>query len=126
MHPWPPGSTAVHRGLEVIVNAPLGQMDETAFLAADVRRRRSDEVTFGTTWRAASIDTWSLTWLRDTGELYLVRNDSLVGAASLLVVLTVVGTEREVDELLVGWQEAVALEEGLPWLYGRLELDAAA
>jgi hypothetical protein len=108
------------------VNPPLGCMDESAFLAADVRRRRSDGVTFGSTWRAGSIDTWSLTWLRETGELYVVRNDSLVGAASLLVVLTVVATEREVDVLLEGWRDAADREDGLAWLYSRLEVDTAA
>lgn len=95
--------------------------DESAFLAEDVRRRRSDEVDLGATWRAAgSVDTWHLSWLRDTGELYVCRNDSLVGVCSSVHLLAVLGSEREVDALLEGWREARDSEDGLSWLDSRV------
>lgn len=105
------------------VTAPT---DQQAFFDADPARRRSDEVELGATWRSGTSETWTLSWLCDTGELYLVRNDSLVGAASALVVLAVVPTERDLDALLEGWQDARWAEGGLAWLDHRLGLTAAA
>lgn len=96
------------------------------FLAEDVRRRRSDEVDLGGTWRDGSSDSWTLSWLRETGELYLVRNDSAVGAASTLIVLAVVASETDLDARLDGWRDARDREDGLTWLRGRLQLPDAA
>ena len=71
----------------------------------------------GATWRAAgSVDTWRLAWLRDTGELYVCRNDSLVGGGSRAPVLAVRADERGVDALLDGWRSARDGEDGLAWL----------
>ena len=101
--------------------------DEDAFLAQDVRRRRSDEVDLGATWRAAgSNDTWRLAWLRETGELYLCRSDSLVGLSSDLSVLALVERESVLDQLLDGWRDARWDDDGLGWLAGRLPVTRAA
>ena len=95
--------------------------DEHAFLAEEPVRRRSDEVDLGATWRAAgSSDTWRLAWLRDTGELYVCRNDSLVGGGSSVHVLAALPDEAQVDALLVGWQSARHDEDGLAWLDARV------
>ena len=107
------------------MSAPM-RTDQHAFFAADPARRRSDEVELGATWRSGTSETWTLSWLRGTGELYLVRNDSLVGAGSALVVLAVVASERGLDALLDGWQDARWDEHGLDWLDDRLGLTAAA
>ena len=101
--------------------------DESAFLSEDVRRRRSDEVDLGGTWREPGCnDTWRLAWLRDTGELYLCRNDSLVGAATDVSVLAVVPDEGALDALLDGWRAARWSEDGLTWLAHRLAVPLAA
>lgn len=101
--------------------------DEAAFLIEDVRRRRSDEVDLGATWRTAdSSETWRLAWLRETGELYLCRNDSLVGVSSDLSVLLVVADEGALDALLDGWPAARWTEDGLAWLQARLDIAVAA
>lgn len=100
--------------------------DQHAFFDADPARRRSDEVELGATWRAGTSETWTLSWLRDTGELYLVRNDSLVGAGSAVVVIAVVAAEAELDALLDGWQDARWHEQGLAWLGTRVGRTAAA
>lgn len=100
--------------------------DEHAFFAADARRRGSDEVELGSTWRAGSTDdTWTLTWLRATGELYLVRNDSLVGGSQVTVV-AVLATEALLDVRLQGWDEARWSDRGLDWLDARVRVTAAA
>ncbi len=100
--------------------------DESAFLAADPRRRSSDEVDLGATWRAAGSDaTWRVAWLRETGELYAVRTDSLTGSGSSPTVLAVVPDEVALDALLDGWRDARGREDGLAWLDARLVPAAA-
>lgn len=95
--------------------------DEHAFLD-DPARRRSDEVDLGATWRAGgSNDTWRLAWLRDTGELYVCRNDSLVGGGTSVQVLAVEPDEHAVDVLLEGWRTARDGEDGLGWLSRRTD-----
>lgn len=101
--------------------------DEPAFVLGDPRRGRSDEVDLGATWRAAgSGDTWRLAWLRDTGELYACRNDSLPGSCSDVRVLAVLTQEADVDALLTGWRDARDGEDGLAWLAARASAATAA
>ncbi len=96
--------------------------DEHTFLLEDARRRTSDEVDLGATWRAAgSNETWHLAWLRATGELYVCRNDSLVGNASAVGVLAVLPDEPTVDAVLDGWRAARDDEDGLGWLDDRMQ-----
>ena len=46
--------------------------DELEFHNDDVRRRTSADVDLGATWRwAGSSDAWRLSWIEQTGELYL-------------------------------------------------------
>ena len=103
--------------------------DESAFLSADARRWRSDEVDLGATWRGAGSPdgaTWRLAWLRETGELYAVRSDSMTGTGSSPTVLALVPDERTLDLLLDGWREARLSEDGLRWLDARLHAGSAA
>ncbi len=101
--------------------------DEFAFVAEDRRRRTSDQLDLGATWRGAgSNDAWRLSWLRDTGELYLCRADGHDGSCSDVQLLAVVGRETELDALLDGWREARTDPDGLSWLYGRVSPLAAA
>lgn len=94
--------------------------DETAFHAADPRRRTSAEVDLGATWRAAgSNDAWRVAWLCETGELYTCRADAHDGACSDVSVLAVVPDEAELDRLLEGWRESRTDPDGLTWLSTR-------
>ena len=99
--------------------------DEHAFQCADVRRRRSTEVDFGATWRVSGAnDAWKLTWLVETGELYLCRTDGHAGSCSDVRVLAVL-SEPDLDALLAGWRDHRAVEDGLGWVLGRLAWVAA-
>ena len=99
--------------------------DENEFHTADPRRRSSDEVDLGATWRsAASEDAWRLAWLCETGELYLCQAGGYPGPSSQVRVLTVLPTEAELDDLLDGWREHRTDEDSLDWLKGRLRLAA--
>jgi hypothetical protein len=100
--------------------------DETAFQTADPRRRTSDEVDFGATWRAPeSDDAWRLAWLRETGELYLCQAGGYPGPSQDVRVLAVIRDEQDVDALLEGWREHRTDEDGLAWLRSRLNRKAA-
>jgi hypothetical protein len=107
----------------------LSYADENVFHTADPRRRSSDEVDLGATWRAAgsegSEDAWRLAWLRDTGELYLCQAGGYPGPSQHVRVLAVVPTEAELDALLDGWRDHRTDEDGLAWLRSRLSPVAA-
>ena len=101
--------------------------DEFAFMAEDARRRTSDQLDLGATWReAGSNDAWRLSWLRETGELYVCRSDGYDGSCSDVQLLAVVTREAELDALLDGWREARTDPDGLSWLLGRVHPLAAA
>lgn len=101
--------------------------DEDAFVAEDRRRRTSDQVDLGATWRGStSNDAWRLSWLRDTGELYLCRADGHDGACTDVQLLAVVDRERDLDALLDGWRDARTDPDGLAWLLTRVSPLAAA
>ena len=100
--------------------------DEIAFQSADPRRRTSDEVDFGATWRAAgSEDAWRLAWLRETGELYLCQAGGYPGPSEQVQVLAVIPAEHDLDLVLDGWREHRAAEDGLAWLLSRVTAPAA-
>lgn len=95
--------------------------DENVFQTADPRRRTSDEVDLGATWRSAgSDDAWRLAWLRDTGELYLCQAGGYPGPSQHVRVLAVIPTEPELDALLDGWRDHRTDEDGLAWLRQRV------
>ena len=95
--------------------------DEPAFQDADPRRRTSDELDLGATWRwAGSNDAWRLAWVRATGELYLCRADGPDGSCTHVHVLAVVQREDDVDALLAGWSDRRTDPDGLSWVLGRV------
>ena len=95
--------------------------DESAFQLADPRRRTSDEVDLGATWReAGSSDAWRVAWLRETGELYVCRAGGYPGPGQDVEVLAVLPTEASLDAAVDGWREHRTDEDGLGWLRGRL------
>lgn len=99
----------------------LSYADEAVFQSADPRRRTSDEVDFGATWRSEGAgDAWRLAWLRETGELYLCLAGGYPGPSSHVRVLAVIPTEDALDALLVGWREHRTAEDGLAWLQTRV------
>lgn len=101
--------------------------DEDAFAAADPRRRTSPVVDLGATWRGTgSNDAWKLTWVRDTGELYVCRADGYDGSCTDVRVLAVVPGERELDALVDGWRDWRDDPDGLSWLAARVTPVAAA
>ncbi len=110
-------------------------MNIEEFYAEDERRRASTEVEFGREWLDANNTRYELSWVEDTGELYLMREpipgfyedplgDFAVESEDVegLVVslLGVVTSHERVEEILVGWPEAMASPKGVEWLAERL------
>ena len=101
--------------------------DECAFVADDPRRGTSDQLDLGATWRVeGSNDAWRLSWLRDTGELYVCRADGYDGSCTDVHVLTVVRREADLDAMLDGWRDRRTDPDGMSWLLGRVSPLAVA
>ena len=95
--------------------------DELAFHAADPRRRTSDVVDLGATWRwDGSNDAHRVAWVRLTGELYVCRADGYDGSCTDVQVLAMLPTEAHVDAVLDGWRDLRFDPDGLSWVIGRV------
>jgi hypothetical protein len=107
------------------------------FYDADPRRRESEEVEYGDGWtRHDDVHaTYRLSHVRDTGELYLVREPHPGGILAryldqlgvdqadvdeLLVEVLAVLPAEEVDRVLDGWQQAMHGTDSLPWVRARV------
>ena len=94
------------------------------FYAEDERRRVSVEIEFGRDWRDAKGVRYELCWVQDTGELYTMREPVNVDSVDLdgLVIrkLAVITTHERVEEILVGWPEAMGQAAGVEWIIEHL------
>ena len=110
-------------------------MDIEEFYAADERRRRSAELEFGRAWSGPGEQS-GVSWIEDTGELYLMSEPSGAvtgtGAGDLEVlhvserqlsveVLGVVNGRAAISAVMSGWQDAMSRPDGLAWLRDRVQ-----
>jgi len=113
-------------------------LDIEEFYSADERRRSSEEIEFGRDWKDGSGVRYELSWVVDTGELYVMREPrpglvedpfgDLFGAnlpteAVTVGVLGVVPTREELDRVLAGWQQAMDRPDGVSWVVDRLHAE---
>jgi hypothetical protein len=123
-------ATALHRPTLAKVT-----MDIDQFYDADPRRRTSDETEFGREWSDASGGRTELSWIADTGELYAMAEpaepvfmdpvgDTVVPELDpkylTVEVLGVIPDRARVDQLLAGWEAAMAGANSLQWVRDRL------
>jgi hypothetical protein len=110
-------------------------MDIEEFYEADERRRRSEEVEIGTDWHDADRARYELSWVADTGELYVMREPSvpmstdpfgdlyepsLPASALSVAVVGWIGDRTRVEQVLEGWQTAMENADSVSWLAERL------
>jgi hypothetical protein len=113
-------------------------MDIGEFYDGDPRRRPSEEVAYGDGWTSETDPhaTYRCQWVRDTGELYTVREphpggllarylDELdldqANASELVVAVLLTEPDRErVEAMLGGWEEAMPATDSLRWLHARV------
>jgi len=116
-------------------------VDIEEFYAIDERRRASAEVELGTDWRDSFGVRYELSWVQDTGELYVLRepvghqwidpfggihvagtheaDETEVEGMTVSVVGTV-PDQVTLEGILDGWQEAMASPDSVAWLVDRL------
>jgi hypothetical protein len=110
-------------------------MDIEEFYNADERRRRSEEVEIGTEWHDGAGVRYELSWVADTGELYVMCEPNASVAVDLFgdvyegqvpttaVTVAVVGWIADragMEGVLDGWQTAMSQSDSLSWLTERL------
>ena len=111
-------------------------MDIEEFYSADERRRQSAEVEFGTNWFDAKGSRYELSWVEDTGELYVmlellpevdswtpfgdVEVENMPVDRVLVVVVGHVPTLQQVESILAGWPDQMAKPDGISWVAERL------
>jgi hypothetical protein len=112
------------------------------FYDADERRRASAEVELGQDWRDAADVRYELSWIADTGELYVMLEapakqdwadpfggihvhhspsaDEAEVEGMTVVVVADVGSRDQIEEVLAGWQDAMSRPDSVAWLVKRL------
>jgi hypothetical protein len=91
-----------------------------AFYNSDARRLESRELDVGLWWRAdAEGPLHRAAWVRDTGELYLVRLGPPEDGGGSVEVLACSDSREGLEEALRGWREECGGPRSLVWLRAR-------
>jgi len=112
-------------------------MDIEQFYSADERRRQSAEVELGTNWFDANGSRYELSWVEDTGELYVMLElvpevdswtpfgdsevEEMPADRVLVMVVGTIPTIDEVEAVLAGWPDRMAEPNGIAWVAARLK-----
>jgi hypothetical protein len=111
-------------------------MDIETFYEADERRRRSDEIELGTDWYNAAGTRYEVSWVVDTGELYLMREpvaaaiedgfgdfykSSLPTDQVTVAVVGWIPDRAQLEAVLAGWEGEMEKPDGITWLAARLK-----
>jgi hypothetical protein len=91
------------------------------FYTADPRRVDSREQDVGLWWRESSAGPLHrAAWVRDTGELYLVRLGPIEAGGGEVEVLAIVEDHEQLESVLEGWREECGAPDSLRWLRERV------
>jgi hypothetical protein len=103
------------------VGAPPARYDSLAdFYTADESRISSRELDVGLWWREdADGPLHRAAWVKDTGELYLVRLGPDSAGGGWVEVLARVDQEALLERMLDGWRERCGEPNSLAWLRER-------
>ena len=109
-------------------------MDLETFYEMNETRRQSAEFERGNDWTDASDNKYELSWVEDTGELYLMSEpdaainedifgDFLVAEESVgglqVLIIAQVSSLAALEERLEGWEDVMIEPNSLTWLYER-------
>ncbi|HEX5853450.1 MAG TPA: hypothetical protein VFY36_10200 [Solirubrobacteraceae bacterium] len=98
-----------------------------SFYTADSRRIHSRELDVGLWWREEPHDPLHrAAWIKDTGELYLVRLGPEADGGGRVEVLATVAERERMEALLQGWRERCGEPRSLSWLRRRVARGSAA
>jgi len=114
-------------------------MDIEGFYQADERRRRSEEVEIGTDWHDSDGARYELSWVADTGELYImgepnapmaldlfgdVYESNLPTSAVTVAVIGWIADRARLEQVVDGWAAAMTEPNSIAWLADRLRQQA--
>lgn len=101
--------------------APTARYDSLqSFYTADQRRVQSRERDVGLWWReSADGPLHRAAWVRDTGELYLVRLGPPEQGGGRVEVLATIHEHEQLEQALAGWRKRCGEPESLAWLRER-------
>jgi hypothetical protein len=109
-------------------------MDIEQFYDADPRRRGSEELQLGNRWTDTQGTTYLLSWVEETGELYLMRDmtewagsptgrgpfrQHLQALPDTVMILSEIHERHELNSVLAGWEQAMQNPESVTWLCSR-------
>ena len=98
-------------------------MNIEEFYEANEARRQSAEVEFGSAWTDAVANEYELSWVQDTGELYLMLGPEAVAHTDMVgdtysydepisgLIVKIMGTYSPLDKvemILQGWTDAIS------------------
>jgi hypothetical protein len=90
------------------------------FYTADPRRIDSREQDVGLWWREGPGDPLHrAAWVKDTGELYLVRLGPPESGGGEVELLAIVDDHERLEAVLEGWREECGAPDSLSWLRER-------
>ncbi len=110
-------------------------MDIEEFYDENPARRTSEEFEFGRDWADGDASHAEVSWVQDTGELYVMTapfepvvasgagEERVQGLPTEKVVVEVLGvypTIEAVEELLAGWRDAMKQGAGIQWVRDRV------
>ena len=110
-------------------------MDIEQFYDADPRRRASEEVELGRDWTDAAGSRYELSWVAETGEVYLMaepieaiemdvvgdtRVDDLPTRLLTVEILGTVPDRDALDTTFAGWEHEMANPGSLGWVRARM------
>ncbi|MFI4989774.1 MAG: hypothetical protein ACHQHO_02500 [Solirubrobacterales bacterium] len=98
--------------------APTASYDSLqSFYTADQRRVHSRECDVGLWWReSADGPLHRAAWVRDTGELYLVRLGPSEQGGGRVEVLATILEHEQLEQALAGWRKRCGEPQSLAWL----------
>ena len=104
-------------------------MDIEGFYSSDERRRQSAEVELGTNWFDAKGSRYELSWVEDTGELYVMLElvpevdswtpfgdtevEEIPVDRVLVMVVGYLATLDEVESVLAGWPDQMGKPDSI-------------
>jgi hypothetical protein len=92
----------------------------SSFYSADHRRRASREQDVGLQWRVgAEGPIYRAAWVRETGELYVIRLGPLQDGKGEVVVLGRASDRGQLEEVLEGWRDVCYQPDSMTWLRDR-------
>jgi hypothetical protein len=119
-------------------------VDIEEFYDGDARRRDSAEIELGTEWRNKAGVRFELSWVQDTGELYVMREpvpyqwmgpfggihvqagDRAPTDGMTVAVVAKIPTRAELEEILAGWEVEMPKPDSTAWLEDRLQAAGVA